>query len=176
MNKNQNTTDQILLSKSTDLKWMLEPKKSFNSDPDSELDQNLTLDGESNKKLANEQKINEIKNIKEMQEIKNKIEKKCTRYTFSYCDIFFPNIILFKQLCFSFDKTKLFLISFVRVLLYAMITKLIYEKEPFTEQSSMLLYLFAFMTTINIIYIIFVLFKFPIISSNNITNLKQLNQ
>lgn len=51
----------------------------------------------------------------------------CYTYVYKFTDIFVPPIDIFKYLCESYDKTNLFLISFMRVLVILFIIYIYYD-------------------------------------------------
>lgn len=94
------------------------------------------------------------------EDIKYKNIDSCLTYNSNLTDIFIPREI-FQQLCDPYDKTNLFLMSFVRCCIYLTITKLYYDYINFKD--SVILYIiFIFLiliTLYNLILLLIVMLK-----------------
>ena len=94
----------------------------------------------------------------------NNNEKQCYNYKLNIKDLFFIPFQTFKNLCKSYDKTYLFIITFVRFLIVAIIFYIFYKNKwanfDKNKYLKILLFLiFLFLCIINIISLIIVLFK-----------------
>lgn len=110
----------------------------------------------------------------------------CISYEKTMIELFLPSPIVFTTLCVSTDRTTLFIVSFVRLLLYFIIYYVVsdivdFNKHPYVK------YAFGSLVVINVLYLIMILFKRPVYSmgsdysmlqkinydtrlSNNVTN------
>jgi hypothetical protein len=95
--------------------------------------------------------------------------KNCIKYENTILEYLIPSSDLFKSLCISEDKTKLFVISFIRSFIWLYATD-IYISHIYTTtsktyhdiiKSDKILILLLTMCLINIIYLVAVMFKKP---------------
>ena len=78
----------------------------------------------------------------------------CTSYDWQTYEILLPSLAIFDTLCVSSDKTNLFLISFLRLMIYVLAYYLIDIK--------IISYILLFMICICVVYLIAVIFKQPL--------------
>lgn len=88
----------------------------------------------------------------------------CIYYKPSFLDLFFPNIAVLYKLCLSEDKTKLFLISLTRIIIYLTLFLYLrsYEIIELNLNNIPKTMFYSFIVSyiiMNIFYIIIVLFK-----------------
>lgn len=88
------------------------------------------------------------------------MDDKCYAYSFSLRDVLLPSSNVFDKLCYSYDKTNMFLSNTLRLILYMLLIKLVIDgldTDKFLGKS--LLILFGFIVIITLIMIIIILFK-----------------
>jgi hypothetical protein len=101
--------------------------------------------------------------------MQNSTNKNCIKYENRVLEYLIPSSDLFKSLCLSEDKTKLFLISFIRSFIWLYVTDIyisyIYTTASKTYyeiiKSDKILILLITICLINIIYLVAVMFKKP---------------
>jgi len=94
----------------------------------------------------------------------------CNPYKYKYEDLLIPPEDIFNYLCTSYDKTYLFLISFIRVIILGIIIK-IYYKTTKIKGLWIILYLpLLIYTIINIIILFAIIYKNQKISKKAILN------
>lgn len=111
----------------------------------------------------------------------------CIHYKPSMIDLIIPSYTIFFQLCISFDKTKLILVSLIRLIIFIYIFSYLMSKnwiEWNVEKIPQMLgyLLLGFYVVINVVYIIILLIKKPAIdkdeleetATNVATTLKQV--
>ena len=84
------------------------------------------------------------------------IIEKCYNYTYSFKDFIFPPIETFKFMCISYDKTYLFIISFIRCIFYLLLLKVYTDIVDITDYWNNLI--FMLLIIICIIHIIIFLY------------------
>ena len=86
--------------------------------------------------------------------------EKCVSYNPNYYNLLIPNIEILQKLCISYDKTYLFLISFMRCMIYMLITSLYYDTFGINNDLSYLIFLaLVIWCIINIVFMLIVMFK-----------------
>lgn len=87
----------------------------------------------------------------------------CISYEKTMIELFLPSPIIFATFCVSTDRTSLFIVSFVRLLLYVIIYYVMSDIVDF-NQHPYVKYVFGSLIVINVIYLILILFKRPVYS------------
>jgi hypothetical protein len=92
--------------------------------------------------------------------------EKCVSYVPKLLDFLIPQIEILDKLCISYDKTYLFLVCFMRCLIYMLLTKLYYDTFGIENDLSYLTFLVLVIWCIlNIVFMIIVMFKQTKLSS-----------
>ena len=89
--------------------------------------------------------------------------EKCISYESKSFEVLLPSPIIFSTLCISYDKTELFIISFIRLLTYIILYYLLVETIDIANYP-ILNYIMYVVIGINIIYIGLVVSKRPVYS------------
>lgn len=86
--------------------------------------------------------------------------EKCVSYVPNLLDFLIPQIEILDKLCISHDKTYLFLVSFMRCVIYMLLTKLYYDTFGIKNDFSYLTFLvLVIWCIVNIAFMIIVMFK-----------------
>lgn len=88
----------------------------------------------------------------------------CSTYNPTFIDYILPSLDIFNKMCNSYDKTRLFLTTFTRILIYIsiMIVLNIYTQPDTQKQSIIITKIIIFgIISFNILYLLFILFKSP---------------
>lgn len=92
----------------------------------------------------------------------------CQSYEQSIYELFLPSPVIFSSLCFSQDKTNLFICSFIRLIFYLIIYYVIIDICKNNDyKNSNIDNFFITMIIINVIYIGFIVTKIPSIDKSN---------
>ena len=87
----------------------------------------------------------------------------CYKYIIKFNDYFFPTFDIFYPLCFSYDKTRLFIVSFVRIFIYIFLFDFVQNiqfKNKTTKET--IIYVLNIIIIINMIYLFIVMLKTPL--------------
>ena len=84
---------------------------------------------------------------------------KCDNYRYNIIDFLIPPITTFTKLCKSTDKTYLFMISFARLALFIIITKLYYDLYVENNNFDLIFEVLSFYSIINAIILMYVISK-----------------
>lgn len=98
-----------------------------------------------------------------MQTFNNEI---CSTYDYKYIDLFVPNMILFKRLCSSYDKTAMFVTSFIRLIMS-------YITGYYLSNYNMVSIICNMLIIINAIILLIVIIKVPVHIANIPDNYKE---
>lgn len=90
----------------------------------------------------------------------------CISYTASTLEIFIPSPVIFSTLCVSTDKTNLFIVSLIRLIMYMLIYYLVNDLVDYKEYKTTQYFLIT-MICVNILYIGFVVSKNTVFSIGN---------
>jgi hypothetical protein len=131
---------------------------------------------------ADEEGKSSLIKIKTIDDYFTAIEK-CYNYTYEISDFFFPPRETFLRLCISYDKTYLFIVSFVRCLIYLLATKVYVDVFDISDYwNNMIFTILIIICIINIVILFYVMIKgvklttynmMPTYSSNNLTNVDE---
>ena len=84
----------------------------------------------------------------------------CYSYIIDYKDYIFPSYDIFNNLCLTYDKTRLFIVSLIRVLIYVYLLDITNNWDLENKEiKNILIYSLHTMIIINIFYLIFVMLK-----------------
>ena len=84
----------------------------------------------------------------------------CCPYIIKFRNYFFPSFDIFNTLCMSYDKTRLFIVSFIRLLIYLYIFDIVNSiKLSDVELKKTINYFFHIMIIINIFYLLIIILK-----------------
>jgi hypothetical protein len=88
----------------------------------------------------------------------------CINYNISIFDFILPPYQIFFKICLSFDKTKMFLVSMIRLFVWLVIFKILRSKQIVEWDPNNNFKVFTYLTMIliifiNVIYILFLLIK-----------------
>ena len=115
------------------------------------------------KKAQYNPKKEEIKKTmaEELKELSGEI---CNTYDFKFIHLFIPPLDIYRKLCVSYDKTYLFIVSFIRVLIFLGLSKLYYDffelKKDNNWETHKLWFLIIFIyACINILLLLLVIIK-----------------
>ena len=91
------------------------------------------------------------------------MSKTCYKYIIKFNDYFFPSLDIFYPLCFSYDKTRLFIVSFIRIFIYIFLFDYI-QNVTFENKNTkeIIIYILNIVILINMIYLFIVMLKTPI--------------
>lgn len=112
--------------------------------------------------IKNQNKENLIVNMsKELKEFENDI---CKIYSFKFSELFIPPIDIIKKVCISYDKTYLFISSFIRLTIFIILTKTYYEYMELKKANNWKKYFLGFFillfySIINIVLLFIIVFK-----------------
>jgi hypothetical protein len=116
-------------------------------------------------KLIKESQYKPKSTIKTMtEELKEFEEDKCNNYKMKLIHLLLPPSDTFSKVCISYDKTYLFIITFSRIILFLILTKLYYDILGLKDETKWMTYqigfwfLFVYMC-INILFLIIVITK-----------------
>jgi len=87
----------------------------------------------------------------------------CVSYNQTTLELFVPSSIIFNTLCVSTDKTSLFIISLIRLLMYIIIYYVLNDIMDF-EENKIIQYLLIIIILVNILYTGVVVAKTPVFS------------
>jgi|688.fasta_scaffold610127_2 hypothetical protein len=99
----------------------------------------------------------------------------CVKYNPSFFDLFIPQYQILFNLCVSYDKTKLIIMSVIRLCLFIFILKFMNIKKIITFDlqktfhTALTIVLFSYIF-FNVIFIIMILIKKPIFDKDQIEN------
>ena len=119
---------------------------------------------------------NNIINIKNI--LDNENNNKCNLYKFTIWQLLLPSSNIYNTLCISYDKTYLFIVSFIRICILLIISKYYYNYFNLNNNNwnkDILFIFISFYTLINIILLFIIMLKtqkYPKenIKTNNISN------
>uniref|UniRef100_A0A6C0EAN9 Uncharacterized protein n=1 Tax=viral metagenome TaxID=1070528 RepID=A0A6C0EAN9_9ZZZZ len=88
----------------------------------------------------------------------------CRNYQYSFFEFILPSTDLFRKLCLSYDKTRLFIMSFMRFAIYLYILNYVYAfyNDKKTDTSKNILIITAFLTGLNFLYLLGICVKRPV--------------
>ncbi len=91
------------------------------------------------------------------------MSNECTGYIQEYYEYFVPSPIIFASLCTNYDKTQLFIVSLIRMIIWIIIDMIVANLyvESSAKFFNMLDDIIKFYSVINIIYIAIVIAKKP---------------
>ena len=96
-------------------------------------------------------------------------DTKCISYQPKLYEFLLPSTILLKKLCLSYDKTELFIVSLIRLLIYIILLNLI-KKHDYIQK---ILYVIILL---NLIYLFVIIIKTPILSVNTDKSIMSVGQ